>query len=108
MTPSSDDRRRWDRLDTAKPCKVFLPVSQRFAPGRTCNVSRGGALVTIETARPLCPGDPIDITISFSRLPLVPADRMLRGRITRAETFDADRQLVAIEFDEPLAELAAA
>lgn len=108
MTPSSDDRRRWDRIDTARPCKVFLPISQRFAPGRTCNVSRGGALVTIESCHPLCVGDPIDITILFGRTPLVPATHMLRAHVTRTESFDADRQLVAVEFVEPLADLAAA
>lgn len=109
MAPS-EDRRRWDRLDSTRPCKVFLPRSQRFAPGRTCNISRGGALVTIESpgGRPLAPGDPIDISIVFGRAPLILAAQMLRGRVLRTECFDADRQLVAVEFAEPLAELAAA
>ena len=107
MAPS-EDRRRWERFDTARPCKVFLPRSQRFAPGRTCNVSRGGALVTIETTHPLHPGDPIDVSIVFGRAPLILAAQMLRGRVVRTEAFDADRQLIAVEFAEALAELAAA
>jgi hypothetical protein len=108
MRLADSDRRKWDRVDLVKPAKVFLPACSRFAAARTCNLSRGGALLTIESARPLAPGDPIDLSVFFARLPMVPADRMIRGRVTRAQAFDTDRQLVAIRFDEPLEQLAAA
>jgi hypothetical protein len=108
MRLTSHDRRHWERIDLVKPCKVFLPASARYAPGRTCNLSRGGVLLTIESGRPLSPGDPIDVTVLLSRMPVIPAERMIRGRVKRAETFDSDRQLVAVEFDEPTEQLAAA
>ena len=107
MRLTTDDRRRWDRTDLVKPAKVFLPAAARFVAARTCNVSRGGALLTVESARPLAPGDPIEVSVYFTRLPVIPSECMLRGTVTRAELFDTDRQLVAVRFDDPLAQLAA-
>jgi hypothetical protein len=107
MRLATDDRRRWDRFDVVKPAKVFLPGAARFAAARTCNLSRGGALLTVESTRPLAPGDPIEVGVFSARAPVLAAACMLRGRVTRAELFEADRQLVAVRFDAPLVQLAA-
>jgi hypothetical protein len=108
MRLAPHDRRRWDRVDLVKPCKVFLPGSGTFAPGRTCNLSRAGLLLTLESARPLRPGDPIEVSIFHNRSPVISAQELTRARVRRAEVFDTDRQLVAVEFELPAEQLAAA
>ena len=60
------DRRRHERHAVEKLCKIYDPASRRFAPGRTRDISRSGALVTIQWARPLSEGDHIDIIIARS------------------------------------------
>ena len=103
MTPAHD-RRRWVRMDLVRPCKAFL--HGRFAPGRTCNLSRAGALLTLESARQLSTGDRIELSIQHSTMPVLPAQGMIRGRVARCHTFDTDRQLVAVQFEEHLEQLA--
>lgn len=107
MKITGEERRRHDRAAILKPCKVYMPASGRFAPGRTCNVSAGGALVSVEGGRPMAAGEEINVTIAFSRMPVVPADQMLRGRVVRAGACEGGRQLVAVEFEKELAQLAA-
>ncbi len=96
------DRRRHERHDVEKPCKVYDPASRRFAPGRTKNISRAGALVTIQWARPLSAGDPIDIVIAWSPRPLLPADSMVRARVARTLASTGEVQVIAVEFDDDI------
>ena len=89
-------------------CKVYDPVSRRYAPGRTRNVSSGGVLVTVQWVRPLAEGDPIDIIVDWTGRKLLPADAMIRGRIARAAASAGEVQVVAVEFDEELGKALAA
>ena len=96
------DRRRFQRHDLEKPCKVYDPASRRFAPGQTRNISRCGALVTVQWARPMSPGDPIDIVIAWSPRPLLPADSMVRARVSRTLASTGEVQVLALEFDNDI------
>ena len=98
----TSDRRRHERHAVEKACKIYDPASRRFAPGLTRNISRSGALVTIQWARPLAEGDPIDIIIAWSPRPLLPADSMVRARIARSLSATGEVQTVAVEFDHDL------
>lgn len=99
---SFSDRRRHERHDVLRPCKVFDPVSMRFAPGHTKNISRSGAAVIIQWGRHLSVGDPIDLVIGWSPKPLLPADAMVRCRIARTIAQTGEVQVVAVEFDRPV------
>jgi PilZ domain len=102
------DRRGHPRIDMDKPCKVYDPVSRRFAPGRTRNVSRGGVLVEVQWARPLALGDPLDVVIGYSALAVLPVEALMHGRVTRRVASAGEVQLVAIEFDRAQEAAAAA
>jgi hypothetical protein len=95
------DRRRYSRHDILRPCKVFDPVSMRFAPGHTKNISQSGAVVLIQWGRHLSIGDAIDLVIGWSPKPLLPADAMVRCRIARTIAATGEVQVVAVEFDHP-------
>jgi hypothetical protein len=97
-----DDRRCHPRQFLEKPCKVYDPASRRFAPGQTRNISRGGALITVQWARPMSAGDPIDIVIAWSPRPLLPADAMVRARVARTVAVTGDVQVLALEFDHDI------
>jgi hypothetical protein len=96
------DRRRHERHAVEKLCKIYDPASRRYAPARTRNISRSGALVTIQWARPLEAGDAIDIVIAWSPRPLLPADAMVRARVARTLAATGEVQTVALEFDHDL------
>ena len=96
------DRRRHERHAVEKLCKIYDPASRRFAPGRTRDISRSGALVTIQWARPLSEGDHIDIIIAWSPRPLLPADSMVRARIARSLAATGEVQTVAVEFEQDI------
>jgi hypothetical protein len=96
------DRRRHPRQPAERLCKIYDPLSRRYAAGRTRNISRGGALVTIQWARRLCVGDPVDLVIAWSPRPVLPADAMVRTRVARMVASEGEVQVVALEFDESL------
>jgi hypothetical protein len=102
MDIKSSERRRFTRHDVLRPCKVFDPVSMRFAPGHTQNISSGGALVTIQWGRQLSIGDPIDVVVGWSPKPLLPADAMVKGRVRRTIAVAGEVQVVAVEFESPV------
>jgi hypothetical protein len=99
------DRRQFPRLSDERPCRIFDPIARRFAPALTKNVSRGGALLTIQWGRHLFVGDPIDVIIASP--PLAPAHTMIKAHVVRRIAGAGEVQVVAVEFEEPLQALAA-
>jgi acyl dehydratase len=93
------DRRRHPRQPVEKLCKVYDPVSRRYAAGCTKNVSPCGALVAVQWARPLAVGDAIDVVVDWTGKRLLPADAMIRGRIARTDASAGEVQVIAVEFD---------
>ena len=99
---TSQERRHFPRHDVERPCKVFDPIAMRFAPGVAHNISRSGALITIQWGRHLHVGDPIDLVIAWSPQPLLPADAMVKGHIARKIANAGEVQVVAVEFEHPV------
>jgi c-di-GMP-binding flagellar brake protein YcgR len=108
LTVSSADRRTHARFPLSRPCKILHRGSRRYAPAHTHNLSAGGALLTIQTPRPLRTGDEIDLFIAWIGEPLVPGDTQVRARVVRADTPTADAQLIGLAFTQPQALAAAA
>ena len=98
------DRRRHTRRDLEKACKVFHPPTRRFAAASTLNLSASGALLAIDSARPLSPGEPLDLMISWDGGPVLASDGRVRCRIVRVALVEPRRQAVAVEFAQELAE----
>lgn len=95
--PAIDERRQHYRVPIAKPCKVFHPATRRYLPGRTTDVSAGGALLRVNAPRPLVPGDEIEMYIAWNNRSLLTTSEQMRGRVTRT-LFDGNEQIIAIEF----------
>jgi hypothetical protein len=51
MPIEDKDRRRHQRIEHTAACKVYHAASRRFAAARTRNLSAGGALLYVQTAR---------------------------------------------------------
>jgi hypothetical protein len=99
------DRRGSERVDMVRPLKVYDPKADRFFPGRTSNVSAGGALLCIRRSMPIQAGDRVDVGIAG----LDAGDEPMRlanmrsARVVRVSAIDALEQAVAVHFNEPSA-----
>lgn len=102
MPIDEKDRRRHPRHEVSIPCKVYHPASRRFASARTRNLSIGGALLRVETGRPLLPGEPVDIALSLEPKPILPATMMAGARVVRSLPVGDASQELAVEFDQPI------
>lgn len=98
------DRRRHERLDMDRACKVFHPPTRRFSSARTLNLSASGALLSIDSPRELAPGEPLDLLISWNDAPVLASEGRLRCRIVRVAPVEPRRQAVAVEFAQEIAE----
>ncbi len=102
MPLEEKDRRRHPRIDLTAPCKVYHPASRRFAAARTRNLSAGGALLRVETGRPLMPGEAIDIALSLEAKPLLQSISMIASRVIRSLPIGDNAQELAVEFEQPI------
>jgi hypothetical protein len=108
MPTPTRERRRHERREVIKPCKIYDPASRRFGPGTTQNLSEGGARVVVQWLRPLSIGDPVDMIVGWSPRPLLPADAMARGRVARVDAVYGEVQVIAVEFEQEMSIEAAA
>lgn len=94
----STDRRRFAREPVERPCKVLHCASLRFAPGRTANLSEGGALLRVVSARPYDPGDSIEVAIGSPTSAVLSSRDLIPARVVRAEPEAGSLQALAVEF----------
>lgn len=107
MPIEEKDRRRYPRIDLDRACKVYHPASRRFAAARTRNVSAGGALLRVQTGRPLLPGETIDVALSLEAKPLLQSIAMIPSTVIRSLPVGDNAQELAVRFEAPI-DLAAA
>lgn len=103
--PSQDPReqREHPRTPVARAAKVFHRASGRYVPAQTCNVSRGGVLLRVGSARPFRPDDRVDVFIAWSDGVLLAASGAIRATVTRAARSPSCEQFVALRFETPAA-----
>ena len=102
------DRRAHHRQAIERPCKVFRRDTQRYVAARTCDVSAGGAMLEVQSSRPVVAGERIDVGVAWSRSPILLEDALIEARVVRVTRIDANRQTIGIRFDRELAVAAAA
>ena len=61
------DRRGQTRMSTVRPCKLFVPQTGKYVPATTCDLSAGGALVTVDRPLPLLPGERLFLGVAVRR-----------------------------------------
>lgn len=102
------DRRRDKRFGVARPGKVFRRATQQYAPASTRNLSIGGALLEVDTARPFSVGELIDLGVAFTERPVVESRSLVQAVVTRVEPVNSGRQVVAVRYVQRAALAAAA
>lgn len=93
------ERRRHERRELARPCKVLHTPSFRYMAARTCDVSPGGALLELSQHRPLAVGDPVDVLVDWAQSGLVTQQAMLRATVVRLGKHEGLRQQIAVRFE---------
>lgn len=96
---TTTERRLHARQTVTRPCTLFRRRTQRFVSARTCDISTGGALIEIETARPLVEGESLEVGIAWTASPVISQTSLVEAKIVRVLHRDATHQLVAVRFD---------
>lgn len=98
----SSDRRRGLRIPQKRPVKVFDPVSGRYFPGFTLDISGTGLRLGLPTSMPVFEGRVVTIHVGHEgrQEPLANRRNMIPARIVWLDrTPDASRQVMCgVEF----------
>jgi hypothetical protein len=82
------EQRRESRTDVSWPVSVWLPEANRFFNGRSTNISKMGAFITLPMTMPVQPGNVLEInfprTVSLAKQKGQFA-RIKRGKVVRIE-----------------------
>lgn len=97
------DRRQCERRRLRRGCKLFHENSRQYLSAETIDVSDGGVLLTVQTSRPLFPGEPVRIVVAFDDECVLSASLMSDAVIVRTAPAGDRRQQVAIQFEDPAA-----
>ena len=95
------ERRQTPRLSVERPCKVQRQSGARCEPGCTLNVSTGGALLEVHSARPIASGERLAVAVAWDQGPLVQRQSMVPSRVVRTTTAGPNRQLIGVRFVVP-------
>lgn len=108
-TPNADGRERrvFDRADAAIDCKLRRDARASFSPGRTSNISAGGACVELVGPRCAGVGERVAVAFEHDACPVTRSAQMVTATVVRAGPVFDNRQRVAIAFDRPQLGLAA-
>lgn len=102
-----DNRRYHARTNVTRRCKVIQRATLSYSLATTRNLSEGGALLEVDSLRPLATGDEIEIGIEEQDKGFVGEEDLIYARVIRATDFGKGRQLVAVEYSS-LSDLVAA
>ena len=95
------ERRRHARMPIERPVKIQCAITGRFLGGRTQNLSTGGALLYIDNASMLVPGQRVKVGVAWTPHDAVlKADKLPTATVIRSLGFGPE-QTVAIQFDQP-------
>ena len=84
------EQRQDIRQDLSWPVSVWLPEANRFFNGKSVNVSKGGALISIPMTTPVEPGN--EIEVNFPRTTTLAKQKGQYARIKNAKVVRVDRQ----------------
>ena len=98
MNSKNQDRRTHARADALLGCKILRPAVARYLSARTADVSAGGALLEIDTTRPLIEGEDIEIGVAWTGSGLLSTRDLVTARVVRTSPMHDNRQKVAVRF----------
>lgn len=95
------ERRACERLDLARPCKMYVPRLGRYLAGLTWNLASGGALLQLDRPAAIEPGDRLFIGIALKRRqPIFCSTEMMEAGVVRVLPTDNDSIALAVSFIE--------
>ncbi len=92
------DRRQHARTPIDRPCKVYHRASRQYLAARTCDLSSSGALIRVDSARPINPGDELDVFIAWGKKPVVNSGELVPATVVRVAASLERHQAVAVQF----------
>lgn len=95
------NRRAHPRAQAEICCKLRRDARALFTPGRTTNVSPGGAAIELTGPRPASVGERVAIAFEHARCPVTRSAHMITATIVRAEPAFDNTQRIALAFDTP-------
>lgn len=95
------DRRVFARSTIQRPCKVYHRASRQYLAGQTCDLSSGGVLVRLDTARALSPGDEVDVVVSWGSPGVVHHGSMIAATVARVAASLGQHQAIGVRYAEP-------
>ena len=87
---TSVEQRKESRTDLSWPVSVWLPEASRFFNGRSANVSRLGAFITVPMTTPVRRGYVVEL--NFPRTDALAEQKGQFARIRRGRVVRVDRQ----------------
>ena len=106
MESTTVEQRQEIRQDLSWPISIWLPEANRFFNGKSINVSKGGAFISVPMTTPVASGN--EIEINFPRTQTLAKEKGQYARIKNAKVLRVDRKQmlssgtigIAVEFDE--------
>ena len=97
-TSDTTDRRQHPRIEAGLGVKILRPAVARYIAAITQDVSKGGALLEVRTARPISEGEDLSIGVCWTSGPLLRADELVTATVVRADPVLSGAQKVAVKF----------
>lgn len=101
MEATSTDRRQFSRWLLDRPVKICLAKGGHYLPGKTRDVSAGGALLELDYPTLLPLGRTVKIAVAWEKEALVTSSAMIEATVVR-NLGHGGRQVIALQFDEPI------
>ncbi len=98
MRLATADRRLAHRIAVDRPAKLRRRAGHQFEQARTLNVSTTGALLEVESLRPVAVGEALAVAVAWDNGPVISAQAFQTAQVVRAERLDDRRQRVAVTF----------
>jgi hypothetical protein len=95
------DRRTFPRADAEIACKLRRDARALFTPGRTTNISPGGAALELSGPRRAEVGERVAVAFEHASCPVTRSVHMITATVVRAGPVHANAQSVALAFDTP-------
>lgn len=84
------EQRKESRMDLSWPVSVWLPEADRFFNGRSANVSKTGALITVPISTPAREGSLVEL--NFPRTDALAEEKGQYARIKKGRVVRVDRR----------------
>lgn len=84
------EQRREQRTEIVWPVSVWLPDAGRFFNGRSANISKGGAFITVPLTTPVRSGSIVEL--NFPRTETLASEKGQYARIKRGRVVRVDRK----------------